>query len=156
MLVPISPLIKRVKSLQMKVSQRTRMANRQNNQCLAFKLMRNNQSLNQRMHLKIIRTICNYRFRLRPETMQCTWVLYSWDHHKVSQLEQYLTQVPNTWQLPVLYAMIKPRVTLNSRNTIHFLGHLSREINLMKGARPRHTTCINLTQIKFCQKPLQS
>jgi len=108
------------------------------------------------MPLKIIKTICNYRFHLHPEMMQCTWVLCSWDHHKVSQLESYLIQVLNTWQLPVLYAMIKPRVTLNSRNTIHFLAHLSREINLMKGARPRHTTCINLTPIKFCQKPLQS
>lgn len=108
------------------------------------------------MHRKIIKTICNCRFHLHRETMQYTWVLYSWDPHRVNQLELYLIQVPNTWQLPVLYAMIKPPVTLNSRNMIHSLVHLSREINLMKGARPRHTTCINLTQIKFCQKPLQS
>ena len=156
MLGLILQLIKKVKQLQTKVFKLTPMVNPLNNHSLEYKLTRNNWFQKQLMHLKIIKTICNYRFLLRRETMQCTWVLYSWDHHKVSQLEQYLTQVPNTWQLPVLYAMIKPRVTLNSRNTIHFPGHLSREINLMKGARPRHTTCINLTQIKFCQKPLQS
>ena len=100
--------------------------------------------------------ICNFKSHWRAEMMPFTWEPSIWALQTVNQPKWCSTQVVSTLPSPQLFATIKLQVTSNLRNTTHSLALSYKETNWMRDARPKHTTCINLTLIKFFQKPHQS
>lgn len=100
--------------------------------------------------------ICNFKSHWRAEMMPCTWEPSIWALQTVNQPKWCSTLVVSTSPSPQLSATIKLQVTSNSRNMTHSQVLSYKETNWMRDARPRHTTCINLTLIRFFQKPHQS
>lgn len=61
--------------------------------------------------------------------MLSTWEQYSWVHQRVKQLELSLILDLNILPLLLHSVMTKHQETSNSRNMIHFLALLFKEIN---------------------------
>ena len=100
--------------------------------------------------------ICNFKCHWPAETTPSTWEPFTWDLQTVNQPKWCSTLVASTWPSPLLFATIKPQVTSSSRNTTRYQVHSCKETNWTRDARPKHTTCINLTLIRFSQKHHQS
>ena len=100
--------------------------------------------------------ICNFKSHWPAETMLFTWEPSIWALQTVNQPRWCSTLVVSTWPSPPLFAMIKHQVTSNSRNMTHSQALSCKETNWTRDARPRHTTCINLTLIRSSQKHHQS
>ena len=100
--------------------------------------------------------ICNFKSHWRAEMMPFTWEPSIWALQAVNQPKLCSTPVASTLPSPQLSVMIKLQVTSNSRNMTHSQVLSYKETNWTRDARPRHTTCINLTLIRFFQKHLQS
>ena len=100
--------------------------------------------------------ICNFKSHWRAEMMPFTWELSIWALQTVNQPRWCSTLVVSTWPSPPLCATIKLQVTSNLRNMTHSQVLSCKETNWTRDARPRHTTCINLTLIRYFQKHHQS
>ena len=100
--------------------------------------------------------ICNFKSHWRAEIMPSIWELSTWALQTVNQPKLCSILVASTLPSPPPSVMIKLQVTSNSRNMTHSQVLSFKETNLTRDARPRHTTCINLTLIRFSQKHLQS
>lgn len=100
--------------------------------------------------------ICNFKCHWPAEMTPFTWVPYTWALQSVNQPKWCSTLVVSTWPSPQLFATIKPPETSNSRNTTHYRVPSCKETNWTRDARPKPTTCINLTLIRFFRKPHQS
>jgi len=68
--------------------------------------------------------------------MLFTSELFIWDLPSVNQQELFLTQVQNTWQLPVFFVMMRQLEIINLKSTTHFQEASFKEIKPTKGARP--------------------
>lgn len=104
----------------------------------------------------IIRMTSSYRSHLTVEMMLFTSELFIWDLPSVNQQELFLTQVQNTWQLPVFFVTMRQLEIINLKSTIHFQEASFKEIKPTKGARPWAMICINLPAIKFCPRHHQN
>jgi len=100
--------------------------------------------------------ICNFKSHWPAEMMPFTWEPSTWALQAVNQPKWSSTQVASTSPSPPLFATIKHQVTSNSRNMTRYQAPLYKETNWTRDARPKLTTCINLTLIRSSRKPHQS
>ena len=112
--------------------------------------------LKQQIQQKITRMIYNCRFHFKVKMMLYTQELYSWDHQQVSLLELSLIQALSTWPLLLYFVTMKQLEITNSRSMTHYPVDLQQEIKCIRDVKQWLTTCINLTQIKYSQRPLPS
>ena len=105
---------------------------------------------------RIIRMTSNFRCHCKAKMMLFILELSLWDLQQVNQPELSSTQVLNTWPSHQSFVMMRQPETISLKNMIHCQVVLLQEIKCTRDVKQWLMTCINPTQIKYCQRPLQN
>ena len=119
-------------------------------------IMQLNQSVRLLTYLKTTKMIFNFRYHFRAKMTLFILELSLWDPQQVNQQEWSLIPVLSTWPSLQYYVMMRQLVITSLKNMIHCQVVLLLEIKCTRDVKLWHTTCINLIQIKSCQRPLQN